>query len=222
MPIMFSTLYADLEAWVARSDAGPFISTFIRLAEPEIYRRVRVFEMEADAPDIVLNDANSFGAAVPTDWLQWRYLYHSGSSNPRTSYVSPDVFHTLNNLPRDGFAELLGDSSLIYTVESGKTKVYAVPGQGDTITLKAGYWQRYTFGGDFGAETCPVLDKHYDVYLYACLKAAWDFFDEPEKIAKYTDKLNAVLDQIPNAEAHRRAPSGAGIRRSTTRPAMVV
>ena len=221
MAIQFSALYSGIESFIGRSDGAALAYTYIQLAEAEIYRRVRIFEMEADLT-LVLTSAENYEYTLPEDWIQFRYLYVAESRNPTTLYVSPDIFHTISNTSRDGFSRLVGEASLVYTIESGKLKVFGGVGSTDPITLNTGYWKKYAFQGDYAQETCPVLTHQFDVYLWASLMNAWIYFDEDSEIQKYERLLNRAIDQIPANEARRRVASGQGVRRFTSNTGRVV
>lgn len=220
MAIFFSSLFADVPGWVARDDIANSLAGFIRAAEPEIYRRVRIMEMEVNA-DFVMTAASNYAEPLPEEWLKFRFVYNTSTSDPRCLFVTPDIFHTLNNITRDTFSALRGEYETLYTVEGGNLRVYAPPGSSENITLKTGYFEGYRFGGDYDNETCPVLSRHYDVYLSAVLMQAWDFVDEPAMVEKYERRLDKIAAQIGDQEANRRQTAGP-VRRSTPKPGMIV
>ena len=215
----YSTLMTDARLWMARTDISDEVTaSCIRMAEAEIWKRIKTFEMEADTT-LVFTDLDFYETPVPEDWLSFRRV-RSDLQNPRCSYVSPDVFSTLNNSLVSEHERLFEVGSLVYTVEGGMVKINQPTGSGVTITLYTSYFRRFNFPNITPTEeTNPVLELHYDLYMHATLMKLWEFADEDSEIAKYEKKMDKAIAQIMEFERTRRTPSsGPLIRRSSTRP----
>lgn len=207
----YLTLQSDIAAWTARDDLAVPSAGFIRMAEAEINRRVKVLEQETDAA-LVANSGNSFSPSLPAGFLGFRRIHNSGP-NALTVYTTPTVFHGLATAPADAFAAVLGDASMVYTIESNKLKVFAGAG-GDPITLYVTYWQRFpALTSSAPNDTNWLLTNHYDIYLYAALAAAWDFIDETEMVARYSARLDKAIGQLELQETQKLMPAGPLIRR---------
>jgi hypothetical protein len=211
----YLTLQADIADWTARTDLATKTPALIRLAEAEINRRVKVLEQEADVT-LIANSGNDYAPDLPAGYLGFRRI-HNGGPNALTVYTTPTVFHGLANAPADAFSRVIGDASLVYTIESNKLKVFQGSGGTDPITLYATYWKRFTALTTSAPDnTNWLLTNHYDVYLYAGLAAAWDFIDETEMVARYTARFDKALDQLDIQEAQKHMPAGPLVRRRSS------
>lgn len=207
----YSTLQSDIADWSARDDLTASIPSFIRIAENMINREIRVMEMETAATLSVLS-SNNYAADLPDGFLGFRSLYNTAARNPRMVYVEPDRFHVVDNSPNDAFSDLRSGETP-YTIENNQIKIDAAPGATATVTLQASYFKRLTALSDSNT-TNAVLQAHFDLYLYGSLIALWDFVDEIELEAKYTQKFDRVVAAIDQVEKKRRKAAGPNIRRS--------
>jgi hypothetical protein len=213
MALDYTSLQADIAAWMARTDLTTAIPSFVQLAEPEIGRRVRTLDMETDTT-LTANSGNSYAPALPTGFLGLKHCFVSGASNPRTTYVTPQVFHELKNMTQSAFFVTLGDGSIVYTIESGKLKVFQSVGATDPITLDICYHKK--FDALATTPTNTLLTNHYDIYLWASLMQAWDYIDDEKNVAKYERKLDRAIGQLDDSEAARRRGAGPLVRRAST------
>ena len=207
----YSQLKADIANYTARNDLTSPIVAAIRIAEAEIFRVVRILEQETDAT-LTFNSGNSFADDLPTGYLGFKSLYVAGSSNPRVSYVPPQTFHVLDNLPDDAFAEF-SRSDYLYTIESNKVKIDVPSGATSEVTFNVVYHKRQTALSDSNT-TNDILTDHYDLYLMGGLKEVWDYVDEQEMVDKYSRRFDKIVAQIMDHEADRRRPAGPLIRRA--------
>lgn len=211
-PLHFGNLDEDIQSWMARSDLGTNIVSIIRLAEQEVYRRVRLMEMEAD---LTLScPAPDYEADLPDDFIGFRRVTAVGT-NPETKYVPPDLFATLNFVPAPDYQNLLGGAAMFYTIESMKVKVHRQAGATSPVELDCCYFRRFVWDGVSDAtSTNIVLQTHYHLYLYAGLMVAWEFVDEPDQETKYEGKLDRLVGRLDEFERRRRIPSSAPLQRT--------
>lgn len=200
----YSTLQADVALWSARSDLTAQLPSFIRLAEAEIGRTVRVLEMETDITLNVAGAANS--VALPTGFLGFRHVFVANANQPKAVYISPDQFHEINNRPKDGFRELL-DGALNYTIEANLVKVDKPRGANDPIELNTTYFKRFDALTDTNT-THALIQAHYDLYLFMTLAKLWAFVMDTEEEQKYLRRYETVVDQIEATEIKRRRSGG--------------
>ena len=200
----YSTLQADVALWSARTGLTAEIPSFIRLAEAEIGRTVRTMEMETD---IVLNVAGTANSvALPTGFLGFRHVFVRNARQPKAVYLSPDQFHEVNNRPKDGFRELL-DGALNYTVEANLMRVDKPRGADDPIELDTTYFKQFDALSDTNT-THTLIQKHYDLYLWATLAQLWAFVMDAEEEQKSLTRYENIVDQIEGAEIKRRRSGG--------------
>jgi hypothetical protein len=206
----YAQLQADIAEWTARDDLGSKPQAFIRIAEASIGRKVRVLEQETDTT-LTLNDGNDFAADLPTGYLGFKHVFDSASRNPTTVYIPPQAFHELRNTPRDAFTSPHG-SGLHYTIEGNKLKGLASTGSAAEVTLDVCYIQRFAALSDANT-TNWLLTYHYDIYLFAALREAWDYIDETEQVAKYQGRFDRAIGELDEQEVRKRIPAGPLVRR---------
>jgi hypothetical protein len=202
----YADLQADIIEYSARDDISTKAPMFIRLAEAEIYRRVKVLEMET-AVTLTFSTPD-YDATLPTGWQGFKRLSVSGSRNPKTKYVGPDLFAEINaTASQVDLQSVIGDARLIYTVEANKVKVNQPAGSAEPIVLAGTYFKRLLPLSDSNTSNV-MLDDHPDLFLYAALAQLWDWADELEAVAKYTAKMDKVIGQIDQLERDRRRAAG--------------
>jgi len=197
----YTTLQADLLSWSVRDDLSTQAPSFIRVAEAEIGRVVRVLEMETDGT--LSAPSPTFEVALPANFLGFKHVYVTGSSSPRAAYLPPDLFHELKNTPDSSFAH---GQETQYTIESAKLKVLAPSGSPAPIVFNVTYFKRFD-----PLATTPsnqLLTDHYDVYLYASLAALWSFVGSLPDEVKYQTKFDRAVAQLDTSEGRRRRGSG--------------
>src|SRR5258708_1293337 len=89
----YSDLTASIANWFGnRSDAGftTAAADFVVLAESEIYRRLRVREMETSTTIVTV--AGTQTVALPTGFVGARRLYFTTSPLSEPGYLPPQVF----------------------------------------------------------------------------------------------------------------------------------
>jgi hypothetical protein len=205
----YAQLQADVAAWTARTDIAAVIPSFIRLGEAEIGRVVRALEQETD---LLMNCTSpAYSCALPDGFLGFKHVFVSGASEPRTQYVPPTQFHELNLRPRDAFADSFG-TALLYTIESNVIKVNRPAGSSEPIVLDTSYVKKFATLDNTNT-TNWLLTNHYDVYIWAALKEAWDYVDETEMVAKYQAKFDRVVAQLTALETAKRRASGPLVSR---------
>lgn len=213
----YSQLQTDILEYSGRSDVASKTSMFIRMAEAEIYRRVRVLEMET-AATLEFSSA-LYEDDLPTGFLGFKRVKHVDAPEPGAVYVGPDAFASLWSTSPSDWRRLYGEASLYYTIEAGKVKVNQPPGAAEPIELSVVYWKRFTALADDNP-TNTLLTNHPDLFLYAALAQLWDWSDETEMTAKYIAKFDKVLGQVDTLEASRRRPTGV-LRRGPPRGIVV-
>jgi hypothetical protein len=143
----YATLKSDIATWSHRTNLTSVIPSFVRRAESDIFRMrkkpLRVREMEKE---VVISENT-----VPSDYLEGRSIKDSNGVTLR--YLPPENWKSYKN----GYFTVIGNSIKIPDGVSGDlTLVY--------------YGLPSALVND--ADTSPVLDAYYDIYLTAALKQA--------------------------------------------------
>ena len=173
----YATLQADLALWLTRSDLAATIPSFIRLAEADIYRRLRIRAQEAE-DTLVVGATTPQRIDFPADFLKvitvtageckldyvTRYTNSNSLSNTQYSTLG---FQGLVGPNTDTDIEIVYYASLPPLVAAGDTN-----------------W---------------VLTNAFDVYLYGSLIAAEPFLKNDARVAVwntlYEDAIQKVIDQ---------------------------
>jgi len=200
----YSQLKADLIEFSARSDVSALTATFIRLAEPRVYRKLRILEMETDVT-LTITSANSYAEALPTGFQGFKSLYVSGATNPRMAYLPPNTFHLLDNLPPNTFSELRSGETP-YTIESNKLKVDQATGATGDVVVNAVYWKRFLPLSDSTTSNAS-LANHYDLFLAAGLEMLWRWVRNTEERVIAKTEVDRIIGEIEEEEVMRRMPA---------------
>lgn len=208
----YAQLQADVIAYSGRDDVSAVVPMFIRLCEAEVYRKVRIMEMEADITFTC--SSPDYEDDLPADFLGFKRLRVADSANPKCQYVGPDVFASLAEMSPGNFAALIGDAQLIYTVESFKLKVNQPRGSTEPIVIEAVYFQRPMplAEEDPGNTLNPIIRQHFDVFMFAALAQLWIWADEIEQEQRFTARMDRAIGQIDDYDRMRRRPAGSSVR----------
>jgi hypothetical protein len=186
---------------------------FLRIAEPAIFRKVRILEMETDAT-LTFTAAASYADDLPTGFLGFKSIFVPGTNKPEVVYLPPQRFHVEDTVASDAFSTL--DADFVYTIEANKVKIKAVAGASEDVTANAVYFARPDGVSDSNS-TNDILTNHYDAYLMKVLQVLWDWVDEKEIEAVYKQKFDNIVEEIRENELARRRPAGPLVRRVPNR-----
>lgn len=205
----YAQLQADVIQYSGRDDVSASVPMFIRLAENEIYRRVRTVEMETSTTFTF--SSPDYEATLPSDWLGFKRLKVLDSANPKCQYVGPDVFAGLAEMSPGNFAALIGDAELIYTVEANKIIVNQPRGATEPIEISAVYFKRPLPLATDDVNN-PLLIPHFDLFLYSTLVQLWMWADELEQEQRFQARADRVTGQIDEFDRTRRRVAGTAKR----------
>jgi hypothetical protein len=199
-----SQLRTDLADFSTRSELTPAqLNTIIGLAENEIFRVVRVADMESVTTLTVNTDGE---AALPNNYLAIRSVTIADAGTyanaPKITYVSPNAFHEED---ADNAAYTDYNDRTFYTIQ-GRT-LRLTPKPSTDLDLTVGYWLRYdALSGDSG--TNWLLTNHYDVYFYTAMSALHGFMMDLEMEIVWLEKFKAVVQSLHDSELRgQRGPT---------------
>lgn len=183
--------YAELKTavadWLKRGGVTGIASTadiipdFITIGEEEIFRRLRIRPMEASGTLTCV--AGTSTVALPTRFKSFKWLYVAGDPKVKLEYASGERIYT----------DYAGSTT-------GKPKLFSY--SGDNLLLGPTPDSAYTLNylayiaplPLSGSQTTNTLFPAYPTsYLYAALKAAYDFLEDERGVARYEAKLNRAL-----------------------------
>lgn len=177
----YSTLKKSIAAWLNRTDLADVIPDFVRMAEAEFARDVRIRStFQTTVTDGYTEDGQ---IAVPVDLLELKTLQFEGS--------------TLTELPLAAWkAKLSGP----YFTRIGEV-IHVLGYPSGTFTLT--YVQKLAQLISDSDSNWLLLD-HYDVYLWKCCEVGSVWMRDVEGVAGYNSKYEAAVDQLLSANNHHR------------------
>lgn len=199
--------YADLKAAVIsfanRAGDSSFVSSvpdFIRLAEANIARDVRVLDMLKNQAGSLVSGA----VALPSRFLGVRFMSVTMPGQPVATpldYVEPWNYQT-----RAGWS-----APSNYTIDQGSVLVAG----GGTSPYTLAYWQAYApLAAD--ADTNWLLTNCPDIYLFGALANAYEFQNDPARFERSAVRYKQAAD-----EANRQAKAQMLAGSARVRPRVV-
>lgn len=182
----YTTLAADIATYTHRTDlTAAQISTFVRLAEATINRRLRVRQMETALAATAIDSSNAI--TLPTGWLATKTLWPDGYEQ------SPLLPHSVEYVVAQDW-------------QSGVPSFYAV---------KSGSWFFDGAGSVAGVyyTAVPGLESSGDnwlsalapdLYLFGALGEACIYTQDEKQMALYTLRFDAAVSEIHAADQRDR------------------
>lgn len=189
--------YAELKTAVTdisgRDDIASLMDTFISLCETQMWRTLRVRDMEASA-DLSLSSGRKY--TLPSDFVEARRVRYAqgGTEYPNLGYRSPD--------------------SLTVSSGTGTPSQYTITGTLELNRPASGTVSMDYFASLTGLSTAnttnAILTRFPDIYLYGVLAEVFGFSEESQEEAKYRVKFQTSIDAA-NAQDRkgRHGPSPA-------------
>ena len=202
---MAITNYSNLQTTIAdflnRDDLTAVIPTFIQLAEAQMNREVRHWEMEARASG--QQSGGDQYMQVPADWLETVRLILTGSGTSVVQLIS------LSGMAdRRAKNEDLSGTPEFYSHVDGQFELYPTPSEDTDFELL--YYQKISSLS--GSNTTNwLLDYAPDVYLYGSLLHSAPYLQEDARIAVWAQMYSAAVQNLNN-QSERVKNSGTGIR----------
>lgn len=199
--------YSDLQTavldWLVRPDLINRVADFIRLAECDFNRRLRLSKAEIRADLSVSAEYVSW----PDDMIELRRIYIDG--NPR---------FTLDPVTPEKRQEMYAGSGVgmprVYSMEGASFGFSPTPDA--TYTAKLLYVPGMTLST--GSPTNSVLTTYPDIYLYGSIVQALMYIQDDERLAVYQPKYDKAIDDARLDIARLKFSGGPLVQR----PSVVV
>lgn len=179
----YATLKADIAGWLLRDDLTAAIPTFIRLAEAQIRRDLRIREMIRTSTLTL----SAQSVQVPGDFLEMERIVIGGTPTTSIRYVPPAALYD-----SDAYQDASGYPS-IYTIE-GDYFVFA-PAPSGSPTALISYYRPFD-ELDSDADTNWLLVNGYDVYLYGALTHAAPYIKEDSRVAIWANGYASAIRDL--------------------------
>ena len=196
----YAQLQTDIADWMEEDVSATRAQGFIRLAEAEMRRDVRVSNM------IVTGTlaCTSRSTALPDRWLGFRSVTKQDGTYRRVDFMPPE------KLREDEIWQNEGGDDTAYTIE-GDNLVLAPDPMGGTVTLDIVYWQWYEALSDSNTSTWLTTNA-YDMFLYCCLKHAAIYYEDDTLAAKYSMLYMDAKEALNRTHKIRQSSGSSRIR----------
>lgn len=189
----YSELQAAIDGWIDHTLFTAKSPDFITLFEAAANRRLRVRQQEAVATMTI--SAVSGTGTMPSDYLSWRRVVHSGDLLTELEYVEPS-FHALR------YPEQPSGIPRIFTIEGEAMTVRPIPDTG-SVFLK--YFAKIP-ALTASATTNWLLTAHPDVYLFGALVEAEMFGSNDDRAPVWKARRDEIFEEIEKLSNKTRAP----------------
>lgn len=200
-----SQLKTSVDSWLARDDvavSGTDFPEILLIAESDIARDFRFAVQEAQTT------LNITGRSIdlPSDFLEPRNPFIDDNVR-KIEYMTPQAIRE-SRAWEDGragaFYTLEGNNASPLTASATFQVTIAGPGSVSTpVDLVINYWARFpALVND--PDTNWILVNHYDIYLYATLRAACEYIQEDVLEDRYAAKYERVIEKQNKHENRKR------------------
>lgn len=199
------SLQTAIAAYTKRGDTATMLPIWLGLAEDRINRDLRVMDMVTIVNPYVVSAEFQ---TVPSDFVGIKRIRLLDSPAWDLEFLQPDQMAKRVSENNGVQAPYLTS----YGIEGGKFWFNPVPGQSWNCEL-AYYAQIPTLAT---ANTNWLLTQRSDIYLFAILREAYDFYEDDAQLQKYDQRLT---DAIRNANsADRKKTQAFNITPQPARP----
>ena len=191
-------LKTSITNWSHRDDLATYLDDIILVGEKWIFRHARTREMET-----ALSVTISSGvAALPSDFLQAKYLYIDGTPARKLDMKSPGYVISQ------------------YPTRSSTSKPYVCAVDGANLIFGPHPDSNYTVSGMYYAKPTSILagvstffTANPDLYLWACLAELEPFLKNDKRIQLWMAKRDLTLQNINNERMGAEASNGPMVMR---------
>lgn len=187
----FAELQTAIANWLVRDDLTAVIPDFIRLFEVRVNRTLRVRQMETIA---TLSPTGGL-AALPADFLEWKYLTYTGTTAVNLEYVTPAVMTQM-------YPDTPADIPAVFTINANGIQV--MPTTSDSLTL--GYYASIAALSDSNTSNW-LLAAYPDAYLFGSLVEGNAYVMEPDAGALWKQRADEVMSEILRLDSYTRGPA---------------
>ena len=183
----YDNLKDSVIKWSKRDDVSTFVDDFIDLCEAEMYKTLRIRDMQARATA----DTSGRYLELPDSFIEMRRLrLISGSQNYELQSCVPESLRIISS----------GGIPSFYTVT---TQLEFDRTADATYTIEMQYWKSLTVLDDTNT-TNQVLTRFPDIYLFGSLWALYDWAMEPDLSNYYYQKFQNSIKQANDMDAKGR------------------
>lgn len=195
----YSNLKAAILRWSPRKDITDLLDDFIDLAESEMWKTLRIRDMETSAGITVSGRT----ATLPAAYVAARSVIHvQGGESIRINPVAPQsqIIKSGSGIP--------SNFTVRDSVEFDRTP-------NGTVTLEY-YASLTSLGTASGATVNGVLTRFPDIYLFGALSQMFGFSEDTEEELKWKSKFESAILGANKQDRDGRYLAPAGRVRGST------
>lgn len=178
-------LKADVAGWLLRDDLTPAIPTFIRLAESDIRRDLRIRQMIRTYTLTI----SAQSQALPEDFMEMERVKLDSSTAKPMAYMPPSALFSSS-------AYHDGGEPAFWTIE-GDNLITAPDATGYDLLLS--YYKAFSALTN-DSDTNWLLTNAYDTYLYGSLMHAAPYIKEDGRVALWQAGYSGAITKLNKAE----------------------
>jgi len=200
---MAITNYTNLQSTIAdylnRSDLTSIIPVFVQLAEAQMNRDIRHYEMEARSTGV--QDAGDEYMQVPSTWLENIRAHVQGTGTTPLDLISRAAMAD----KRAGAEDMAGRPEY-YCMADGQFQLYPTPDSEYTIELL--FYEKIP---DLASNSTNwLLEEAPDVYLYGSLIHSAPYLQEDERAMVWAQMYATAVQRL-NESSEKARMSGSGL-----------
>lgn len=195
----YSELREAVAVWLNRPDVEQAIPLLIALAEADINRRLRHWQMEERATA----EMDTQYSAVPSDWVETIRFQTAGDGTRPLELISRAQMLDRRANARDAVGR-----PQFYTMSAGQFEVFPTPDQ--TYNAELLYFARVPALSD-AAPTNWLLTAASDAYLYGALVHSAPYLQDDARSAVWASFYQSAIDALNRASDDAKY-SGSGLR----------
>lgn len=197
----FSELKTSIADFLNRDDLTTVIPDFITLAEAQMNRDIRHWQME-NRVDGQQTQGDQY-MQLPADWIETIRLHLTGDGTSLVELISLSAM-----ADKRANAEDQAGKPRFYAHVRGEFELYPTPDENTDFELL--YYQKIPALSDSNT-TNWLLDYAPDVYLYGSLVHSAPYLQEDARLAVWAQMYAAAVQNLNN-QSERVKNSGTGIR----------
>lgn len=199
----FLILKQSVDSWLLRDDVAVTnseFSTIMLLAESEIATDVRCVVQETSV-DLVFDGRSQ---DLPADYLAERNPFIDDNVR-KIAYMTPKTLREVGPWQN-------GRTGAFYTLEGGggtppddrvQMTIAAPASASTTLTIAVNYYKRFAALVN-DADTNWLLQNHFNVYLYAALRASAEYIQEDALEDRFKAKYEEAKEKLTKHENRKR------------------
>ena len=199
----YTTLQASVKDWLKRSSAtgvstADLVPDFIAIGEDEIFRRLRVRAMESAGTLTCVS--GTAAVALPTRFKAFKWLYVAGNPVRKLEYASGEQLYQT-------YSGSTNAKPFVFSYSGENLLLGPTPDSGYTLNYLA-----YIAPAALSTSATNTLFPTYPtIYLYAALKAAFNFLEQDSEVRKYEALLTQAIELAQKEDSMDRH-SGSTLR----------